>query len=273
MKAGWIAACLALSCIAGQAQAASSQIGFVCVAFESQKKALAVTVRSVCLGSGKRTLSNSLALEVDQSTATIRLTGDFQAEYGFRIGSADCMGSTAFTFREAGIEARRYSVMLADRFLGTADFVEASDREWCSDGKGQKRTVRIVKARDFAEWSSDMVPDWRAWRGGSLPALLAPLLGNFPDVMEGRPAFTLSAEKALWSTGIVNKRYPYPRQLDEIMAVEIEQQGLADDSVMAMRYFGIARQGAAGWYLEQLFAQAMCARGPRTGQWGGTICP
>lgn len=273
MKAGWMAGYFALGCIAGQAQAASSQIGFVCIAYQQQQKALAVTVRSTCLGSGKRTLTNSLALAVDQSTATIRLTGEFRTGATYRIGTADCMGSTAFRFSEKGVEARRYAVMLGDRYLGTADLLETGEQTPCFDAKTQGHASRIVRSVDFAQWSQELVPDWRAWRGDSLPALLAPLLDDFPSEPEGRPSLRLSVEKVRWNPGIVNKRYPYPRQLEEVMAVEVTQEGLSDDSVAAMRYFGIARRGAAGWYLQQLYMQAMCARGTTAGQWGADRCP
>ncbi|MEL6874397.1 MAG: hypothetical protein AAGM33_02880 [Pseudomonadota bacterium] len=271
MKARLLAGVLVICSLSNEAHAAKSSVQTICTSLKD--KTLTVTVQTGCLRSGQRTNENSLALDVDQSTATIRIDGDFSVQYGYHIGSADCMGSTQFAFEAEAVEARRYNVMFGDRMLGQADFIADGEKAPCFNMRARAARHPAFRDRDFADWSTDLVTGWRDWRGDDLPALLAPLVGSFPDIMEGEPALLLSAAPARWFPSIVAKPFGPHRQHQQVMAVELTQRGLGDDSVSAMRFFGIAGQGDKGWHFKRLFAQAMCARGPNSGQWSASRCP
>lgn len=83
--------------------------------------------------------------------------------------------------------------------------------------------------------------------------VFAPILGGHPESMEGNAAARIAYEKKSDGTGYV---------------VEIEQDGLLDDSVSAQKFIGFvvpAKDG--GWQLESLWLRQKCARGKAAGKW------
>lgn len=271
MKMKWITAVLALCSLTSEAYAARSSVKSICTSLNDQT--LTVSVKSRCLRSGKRTDHNSLAVDVDQSTATIRINGDFTVEYGYHIGPADCMGSTQFELQANDIKPRRYTLLFGNRHLGQVDFTETLNQKPCFRVLAGAGEHPLVRERDFATWSQDMVTDWRNWTGDDLPNLVRPLIGSFPDIMEGSPKFSLSAERSRWVPSVVKKPFPLHRQYQQVMTVRLTQNGLSDDSVTAMRFVGIAKLGPEGWFFHRLYSQAMCARGSNAGQWIAAPCP
>lgn len=271
MKMKWISAVLALCSLTSEAYAARSSVKSICTSLTD--KTLTITVKSHCLRSGKRTDQNSLAVDVDQSTAAIRIKGDFTVEYGYHIGPTDCMGSTQFDLQAKDIEPRRYKLLFGSQYLGRVDFTETLNQKPCFKVFAGAGEHPLIRERDLENWSQDMVTGWSDWTEDNLPALVRPLVGSFPDNIVGNPQFTLSVERSRWVPSVVKKPFPPHRQYQQVMTVRLTQNGLGDDSVTANRFVGIAKQGPKGWYFHRLYSQHMCGRGPNAGQWTTSSCP
>jgi len=79
--------------------------------------------------------------------------------------------------------------------------------------------------------------------------LLEPILGNYPEGLEGRPEVTLEMKKARWNR--MSFRKPF-KGSKKFIAVEIERHGFLDDSVSGDRYFVAVKQTDAGWKVDAL---------------------
>lgn len=274
MRAKWTIGLAAASLmIATQAQATASDIAGFCLELDANSETLAATARTGCLSSGKRDVENSLALEVDNESAVIRVTGEFQVEYQFHIGPTDCMGSSTISLTAEGAAPRRYSVIYGERMLGVADFTQTTDEAMCFDSGRFDSALPTYTHRNFSDWSTTQFKGWQDWRGADLPTLLAPLIEQMPASHEGRPSFKLEVEKALWLPRVVRKPFGPARQRQEVLTVRLTQHGILDDAISGMRLFAIARQTGKGWRLQNIYSQQMCARGQRAGQWSSAPCP
>ncbi|WP_379545784.1 hypothetical protein ACFCW2_09000 [Qipengyuania sp. DSG2-2] len=275
MTSKWTAGLIALSCLAAhsQAHAKHTDIRSICVSLDQQteQQALKVEAMTRCLGSGARTADNTLALSVDQNSATIQLTGDLEVTYSSRVGSADCMGSRTLAFEAADTQPRRYSVVFGDQFLGFADFTSDVGARHCFDA-GQ-HLPPALSARQFSDWTSGGAPDWESWRADSPAQLVAQLMAGFPETLEGRPEVSLTMEKTFWQPSIVPKPGPIRTQRTEVIAIRLTMLGLPDDAVAGQRFIALAAQGADGWFVKQMFSQSMCSRGTAAGQWQAGLCP
>ena len=54
---------------------------------------------------------------------------------------------------------------------------------------------------------------------------------------------------------------------------ELHIGGIADDSISAQRWIGLARFADGIWYLEELWFSQKCARGVNIGKWTSQPCP
>jgi len=271
MKSKWIVGLIALSSVSSQAQAMRSDIKSVCVSRDEQAQTLKVEARTRCLSSGTRTDSNSLDLSVDQNTATISITGNFETSYPNRIGSADCMGSRTITLESEPVASRRYALTFGDRFLGTVDYTAEDGGRQCY--QVNRQFGAYIRERDFSDWTVGGVSGWAEWRAADLSALVAPLADRFPMTMEGRPEIELTMRKARWLPSTVFKPVPVNGQSEDIIAIRITLHGFLDDSVSGERFVALAKREPDGWRLSRLYSQAMCGRGETAGQWSSVSCP
>lgn len=271
MKSLEIVAALALISVSTQAHAMRTDLRSVCVSIDRQAQSLTLEARTRCLRSGTQVDANTLALSVDQDSARIHLSGEFEASYPFLIGPADCMGSRTITLTAQDILPRRYSMILGEEFLGTADFTEMSDKRHCFPIS--LAPANSLSARSFADWAEGGVEGWQEWRAESIPALVAPLLHGFAETMEGRPEASLTLNKVRWLPQISAKPGPFEAQGADAIAVSITRHGLLDDSVSGQRFTAIATLDGDKWRLMHLFSQDMCARGPAAGRWAPGRCP
>lgn len=262
------AAALALT---AQAQAAHARIAYVCPQLSGSE--LSVRVDSGCISSSARNEGHTLALEVDQNTATIRVSGTILFSSA-PIQTADCAGRSSITLTADDIEARRYTVLLNDRRLGLADFVEDRGSKACL---GTRRTKfgsfgeNMATPNSHRDWDDNPVDGWAEWRGASVLGLLSPLLDSHPEGMEGRATTEISIQKMRWHSHIGSLRNPIDRA--PFYGVTITQHGYLDDSVSGGRYFAEVRMGEDGqWNLDGLWSQQMCARGAKAGQWTNKPC-
>lgn len=270
MKSKCIIGILALSCVSTQAQAMRSGINTLCVSFDAAAQSLSLEARTGCLRTGTRLDSDSLAMSVDQPQALIQLTGEYKTSYPNRIGPADCMGSRTLEFTAAEVEPRRYSVMLGERFIGTADLTADAGARYCFSSDRFADTY--LRETDFKDWAVGGAEGWQEWRAGDLQSLFAPLMASVPEGMEGRPEVELSLRKEQWLAQNVPMPAALRSQATDVMVVRLKSVGLLDDSVSGQRFTGIARLGEDGWSFLRLYSQSMCARGGTAGQWSADGC-
>lgn len=64
-----------------------------------------------------------------------------------------------------------------------------------------------------------------------------------------------------------------PSSNEQFYEVFITQDGLADDSVAAVRWAAMVKPGPEGWILEGLWRQQRCSRGANQDLWTKNICP
>ncbi|GAA4035706.1 hypothetical protein [Parerythrobacter jejuensis] len=271
MKRKWIAVAMALAWIPIQAQAKDSAIKRICVSLDQQARVLTVDAQTRCLRSGARLVENSLALSVDQATATINLSGAFKATYSHRIGPTDCMGSRTFTYKSDGVEQRRYAVRFGSETLGMADFTENPSDRHCFDNSLHPR--RYLREGAFMDWSRGGAEGWESWREDNVLALVTRLLGEPPETAPMQPETYISMQRAQWLSRTTFKPRPSRDQSQDIIAVTITQHGLLDDSVSGQRFTAIAALDAEKWRLMHLFSKNMCARGSEAGRWVAHRCP
>ncbi len=262
----------AMIALATQAQAAQARIGYICPELNKATGELSVRVDSGCTSSSARLISQDLALEVDQSTASIHVTGDMKFGGGM-IQTADCMGRQDVTLSAEGIEARRYTLTYEGQYLATLDMMEQAKPDKClSPTYRHFKDSDLAMRSSFKAWNADPVEGWSEWRGDSVYDALSPVLDSHPEGMEGRASAEITVEKKRW------RREPSYRtpviNTDPFIAVTITQHGYLDDSVSGGRFFAEMRQDENGkWMVAGLWSQNMCARGDKAGQWTGARCP
>lgn len=274
---------LALIAASISATGALARVGKVCLELPSGANTLNATIASGCLPTHPR-YKDDFAIAVDAGTAVIRVDGAFKQVGNSRIASADCMGSRTVEYTAEAAGARRYTVMINDRFAGVLD---ASDIMFgrrtasaCFDGGGRGRKPQMMKngvtvysKGQFADWigrtrtacTSKSVPI----SGDTLGEVAAQLLGNHPEGTEGRQSAQIAISLARW------RREPADKLADRrFTAITIEVHGFLDDSVSGERIFAATRQDAQSgeWKVTAVWRQYMCRRGAHAGQWLGKPC-
>ncbi|MEL6878689.1 MAG: hypothetical protein AAGL68_11420 [Pseudomonadota bacterium] len=266
----------AMIAIAAQAQAAQARIAYICPTLDTRTDELTVRISSGCMSSSTKYIGNDLVLEVDQETASIRVTGDMEYSSGGPIQTADCMGQKQIVLAASGVEARQYSVSYGDTYLDTIDLIEEPSPKQCLSPNRRMRVggggENVAYRMSFKDWNADPIESWSEWRGSSVLDLLSPILDGHPESMEGRATAEIDIKRMQWL------RYPSSNitKLDRtpFIAVKIIQHGYLDDSVSGGRYFAEVRMEETGqWKLDGLWSQNMCARGEHAGQWTATRCP
>jgi hypothetical protein len=261
------------TCLSVQAGTAQSAVRYICPEFDRGTQELSVRVSTGCVTGMARFKEHDLALKVDQERAHIQLSGDIRFHpIGSRGVTADCAGAQSFTLSAKDIEPRRYTLSYAGDQLGQVDLFGEAESPICFGTRGSKRRrkPRFVNPDSFSDWAFDHEGGWRDWRGASIAALLEPLLGSAPESLEGQPEIEIRMDKRLWQPAL---RKPDGRRPRPFIAVTMTRHGLGDDAVSGDRYFVAVVRGEAGWRVEKLWRQHMCARGQHAGQWTGQACP
>lgn len=259
--------------LAVQAHAAEARVTYICPELDGSE--LKVRIDSGCMSTSTSYAGNDLALEVDQGTATISVTGGIEFNSGGPIHTADCMGATSFMLTAQDIEVRNYTVLYNGSPIGEANFIEDRSPKQCLGtraAKPHRGAGEYISSSAFKDWNDNPVDGWRDWRGESILGLLSPVLDGHPEGMEGRPEMWLEMRKASWHRPLalretINWREPF-------IMVSIRQKGYLDDSVSAGRYAAAIRMDENGkWKIDRFWSQDMCARGENAGQWTGGTCP
>ncbi len=245
----------------GNSTGAAAQNAFtVCADRNGGTKQMTVTVSNRCVSSSYKYRGNNFEIDVQQNTATIDVTGDFDYKRPTGgIGTTDCGGAKTLEFKIDGTEARRYGVVVNGRYAGTIDFNQSNARA-CP--KQHNRIRFDVPARKSIRLRSTHakvdLTNWNPKQASSLMSLFKPITNFHPESTDGRPSLQIDAVQ---------------RQDGRGMFVQIVTLGLLDDSVSGMSYIGSVDEGASGWVLKQLWKRALCARGARAGQWTTGACP
>jgi len=254
-----------------QAQTARTLVGFICPNLNATAGRLEVRVSNVCLPAGSQIEAQDLSLEVDQQHALIKVTGGFEASPGSRVGNTYCPATQYISLDADGIEARRYTVLYEGEYLGVANFLRGEDPPECLDASNllARRSGPSILRLSFADWDANPVAGWRDWRGTDPWTLLSPILSTHPESLEGGPRASVEMERLRWRgvSGMNRGGPPW------FIGVWITRHGFADDSVSGDRYFAGIVPDEAGWRVERLWRQHMCARGDQAGQWTTTGCP
>lgn len=252
-------------------QAAQARAMYVCPQLDSATGKLSVRVSTGCMTGMARYKDNTLALDVDQNHAMIKVTGDITYHpIESPIVTGDCAGAKSITLEAANVEARRYSVSYDGVSLGLADLIENPAPKACLSVRSaaDPNAYPTVDRSIYADWSQDMIAGWRDWRGSDPVSLMAPLLANHPEGEKGNPTLSFSFGKRHW----VGIGYSLPPGRRPFLGVTIERQGFLDDSVAGDRYFAELRFEDGAWRIEHLWGQWLCARGHRAGQWSAELC-
>lgn len=258
--------------LVAHANAAQARVMYVCPQLDTAADKLSVRVTTGCLSSTSRYKDNTLALKVDQDSATISVTGTINHHPpGSLISSADCMGTKSITLEASDVEARRYTVIYEGHSLGLSDLIEDPQPNTCLTVQSTRSRFAFPSANrtSYAEWSDDPVTGWREWRGRDPIRLLAPLLSGHPETEEGQPTLSLNFGKRQWS----GHSFQGAAAHAPFLGVSIERHGFLDDAVSGDRYFAALRYDEGSWRIEHLWGQSLCARGENAGQWSGEDCP
>ncbi len=256
-----------------QAINAKASVAHICPELDRSTQMLSVRIGTGCKTGMARFKEHDLQLAVDQNLAQILVSGDISYHpIESRIVTADCAGAQTFTLTAKGIEPRHYTLSHNGQWLGTVDFVDGESSPDCLHTARGKPANSSAWARkqQFREWSVDPEGAWNGWRGSSVLSLLEPILGEYPESMEGRPQVKLRMEKMQW-----DRRWPNTDTTahKSFLGVWITRKGLLDDSVSGDRYFVEVRHSSQGWRVANLWSQHMCARGTDAGQWTNVPCP
>lgn len=268
-----LAIVLAGAGLAMQAGTAQARVGYICPEYDRATQTLSVKVATGCITGMARLKGQDLQLIVDQDRALISVTGEINFHKIERqVVSADCNGRESFTLDGGVIEPRRYNVVYRNETLGALDLLGEAEATDCLKPSRASRgsSKDMVNPGTFNEWAFDEQGAWQEWRGGSVTALLKPILGNHVEAMEGKPGLTVSMKQARWYHWAFPK---LPVGQKDFLGVEIERTGIADDAVSADRYFVAVVQSEDGWRVDKLWRQQMCARGKFAGQWTEQNCP
>lgn len=104
--------------------------------------------------------------------------------------------------------------------------------------------------KDFTKFDRPGISDVKA---DSLIGVFDPILRGHPESMDGNAAAKIAFEKN--SSG-------------DAFVVEIELDGLLDDSVSGQKFVGFVGPAAdGGWQLQSLWLRQKCGRGDVAGQW------
>ncbi|QFT78666.1 hypothetical protein [Erythrobacter sp. THAF29] len=263
----------AIAVLAAQAQVAQARVTYICPELHGSE--LKVRVDSGCMSTSTSYTDNDLTLEVDQNTATIRVTGDIEYNSGGPIHTADCMGATSFTLSAENIDVRNFAVFYKNTKIGEANFIENRKPKQCLGtraARSHQGSMKFIQYNTFQHWDNNPLDGWREWRGDSVFDLLSPVLDGHPETMEGVPTMSMKMEKAKWHRHFsIRERINWR---DPFIMITFEQKGYLDDSVSAGRYAAAIRMDENGkWKLDGFWAQHMCARGKNAGQWTGSNCP
>lgn len=105
-------------------------------------------------------------------------------------------------------------------------------------------------------WTKVDLANWQTKTARDLMGVFRPLFAGFAE-FDGARATAIGIR---------------PAPGGQIYEVFITQDGLADDSVSAMRWAAKVKPGSEGWTLQGLWRQQRCARGANKGQWTKANC-
>ncbi|WP_162789578.1 hypothetical protein [Altererythrobacter sp. ZODW24] len=254
-----------------QTSVAQARVRYICTEYNAAEKMLSIEANSGCTSSSLRYVDNDLALNVDQSQASINVTGDIKFGGGGQIHTADCMARKTVSLSAEAVERRRYSLSYGDQYIGQLDLLSGSTVRKChSVTRGRPVFQFSMNKGIFAEWNEASNFDYAEWRGASLAELVGPLMAGFSAEEEGRPTMELRISQQMWRPSYTSNN---SRSDNQFVAIEIERGGFADDSVSGDRFFGEAVLAGGAWRLRNLWRQNMCARGTHAGQWTMELCP
>ena len=271
MRTALTLALAAISLASTDAAAQSHAIRQVCLTYDQGAQELVASLRTRCLGSGARETSNTLALAVENERARIVISGEYETRRTFNIGSADCMATQSFDLTASHVDERRYAFFFGDQKLGVFDATQALADARCY--ALQSAAQSHLSERDFRDWSPLEDNGLSGQPAPQVGDILARMMGNEPETLEGRPEAHITMERVRWLPSIVSKPAPSARQGHDAMAVHLTRHGLLDDSVSGERMSVILRHDEDGWIVYRSYRQTMCARGTTAGQWSSATCP
>lgn len=209
-----------------------------------------------CLSSSARVLSDDIAVNVDEATATIRVDGNYAFDETQLIQTADCMGRLHQEFSFEDTAARRFKIFNNGEFVGVEDFTPSIEAE------GATCPARFnPKGRSKAPFTRDRYCHWQSLAiDASAPELLTLI------------STTIGSHPESDSNPYANLELSIEPGAENGLKISMELHGIEDDSVAGQRYRGQATVDENGWRFTSLVMQNLCARGARAGQWTKDAC-
>jgi hypothetical protein len=230
----------------------------VCASYTAASKTIQLDISNGCVSSSAKYVGNDIKVDANEGWAIITLSGGFNyAKSNSKIVKHDCMGTKRLELSVAGVEPRRYSVMVASTYRGVFDFTKSHDRTCVtpSNPKGMSRVASIAERTELKKVLAKT-------EGATIQDIVAPLMRQLAISEEGRGTLSLDIEK----TFVGDQNAPAAA-----LAI-IEAHGLGDDSVSGLHYQFRFVVTSKGWKATGVARKQMCARGKQAGKWTTANC-
>lgn len=226
----------------------------ICGSYNGSEKAVIIDVSSGCVSGSFRYKNHSVKAEIDELTATIRVSGKFN--FTRPKGNAiprDCMGQRLVKLELKGAQPRRYRVTTDRGVAGILDLT-ANHQRTCVT---RRRGIGVVHPAFVRNLAAELL---HVRTGKTIQDVIAPLMKQVTVAHEGPGSLSLNIYKP-GSKGTVNRA-----------VVEIKALDLADDSVTGLHFTVDLWSNGQSWKAVSLRRRSLCARGTQAGQWTDGKC-
>jgi len=220
-------------------------------------RSIELKIRTGCVSSTNHFLGNDFRFQVDEEKALITGTGGFILKTPLpKIVTADCGGARQLTFKLPDVDARRYTLVMNGKYNSVLDFTKSvSPARLFIPNRVVRNSTFLTKMQLASAYAPVNLDTWTSRSGANVMDLFRPITNTHPESLDGCPEMEITM-----------------RRDGNFLTVRITLLVYLDDSVSGGKYIGLVTRKDGNWYLESLWQQNLCARGPKAGQWSKQPC-